>query len=98
MAILRALLVATTVSLGGGACPTSKADSYQLNPVRAGLVEKPEAYAWSSAKAHLVVRDDRLVGVSPLLEMVGDWGQFLPGGIDSGEAETSEARPEACIP
>jgi len=33
------------------------------------------------------VRDDRLVKVMPLLERVGDWGEFLSAGV---EAETME--------
>ncbi len=59
----------------------------ECNPVRAGLAEQPEAYRWSSARAHLQVRDDRLVKVMPLLERVGDCREFLSGGV---EAETME--------
>ena len=36
----------------------------ELNPVRAGLVKRPEAYRWSSAGAHLRGRDDELVKAS----------------------------------
>ncbi|HEY9216718.1 MAG TPA: transposase [Phenylobacterium sp.] len=39
-----------------------------LNPVRARLVERAEAWPWSSARAHLAGRDDCLVSVRPLLE------------------------------
>ncbi|MDI6733574.1 MAG: transposase, partial [Planctomycetota bacterium] len=49
----------------------------ELNPVRAGLVKKPEDYEWSSAKAHISGKDDELVKVKPLLEMIGDWHSFL---------------------
>ena len=45
----------------------------EFNPVRAGLVEKPEEYQWSSAAAHMSGRDDALVKVLPLLDMVGNW-------------------------
>jgi putative transposase len=38
-----------------------------LNPVRAGLVERPRDWRWSSARAHLKGRDDELVSVGPLL-------------------------------
>lgn len=48
-----------------------------MNPVRAGLVDRPEAYRWSSAGAHLGGRDDGLVKAAPLLEIMGDWRQFL---------------------
>jgi putative transposase len=47
------------------------------NPVRAGLCAIPELYPWSSAKAHLMGMNDRLVTVAPLLERVKDWAGFL---------------------
>src|SRR5713226_6773856 len=37
----------------------------ELNPVRAGLVNAPSRYRWSSAAAHLRGRDDALVQVAP---------------------------------
>ncbi len=49
----------------------------ELNPVRAKLVERPRQWPWSSARAHLSGRDDRLVKVAPLLAMVSDWKAFL---------------------
>jgi putative transposase len=49
----------------------------EMNPVRAGLVDRPEAYRWSSAAAHLTARNDGLAKVAPLLEIVGNWKQFL---------------------
>ncbi len=49
----------------------------ELNPVRAGLAASPEGYLWSSAAAHMAGRDDVMVRVSALPEMVGDWGEFL---------------------
>lgn len=69
----------------GRFCSFPLSESYLLaaaryverNPVRAGLAEKPEAYPWSSAVAHMSGRDDVLVKVSPLLEIVGDWRGFL---------------------
>jgi len=48
-----------------------------MNPVRAGLVDRPEEYPWSSAAGHILGRNDRLVKVSPLLELVDDWGRFI---------------------
>lgn len=55
----------------------SAARYVELNPVRANIVSHPEDYPWSSARAHLTSRDDLLVSVSPLLEMVDDWASFL---------------------
>lgn len=49
----------------------------ELNPVRAGLVEKPQDYPWSSARAHLSGRDDGLVKVAPMLGRIADWAAFL---------------------
>jgi len=57
----------------------------ELNPVRAGLVEDPAAYPWSSAAAHLSGRDDDLVRVKPLLEMIGNWRDFLLSGVSEEE-------------
>ena len=62
----------------------------ELNPVRAGITRRPEDYAWSSARAHLAGRDDRLVKAGPLLDMVGDWAAFLAGGL--GEEEGNVLR------
>lgn len=59
----------------------------ELNPVRAELRRRPEAYAWSSAKAHLAGADDDLVNVAPLLELAPDWRGFLADGLDDGPAD-----------
>ena len=62
----------------------------EQNPVRAKLVKRPEDYAWSSAAAHLAGRDDRLVEVGALLDIVGDWAGFLSGAL--GEADRDALR------
>ncbi len=49
----------------------------EMNPVAAGLVAKPDEYQWCSARAHLARKNDRLVNVQPLLEMIYDWQDFL---------------------
>lgn len=49
----------------------------EMNPVAAGIVERPELYPWSSAQAHLLAQYDKLVKVEPLLSMVGNWRDFL---------------------
>jgi putative transposase len=59
----------------------------ELNPVRAGLVQEPWQYRWSSAKAHMDGRDDVLLRASPLLEMFGNWIEYLSQGISSEETE-----------
>lgn len=55
----------------------------EMNPVRGGLVEKPEDYHWSSAKAHLAGNDDGLVKVRPMLERVNSWSDFLSSADSS---------------
>jgi len=52
----------------------------ELNPVRARLVDRPEAWRWSSASAHLQGRDDKLVKVRPMLDRVSDWRELLASG------------------
>jgi putative transposase len=59
----------------------------ELNPVRAGMVADPEAYPWSSAAAHIAGTGDALVKVKPLLEMVGNWRDFLLSGISVEELD-----------
>jgi putative transposase len=66
----------------------------ELNPVRAGLVEAPEAWPYGSAGAHLGGRDDDLAAVRPLLELAGDWRIFLGHG-DTTEVATDLRRHEA---
>jgi putative transposase len=49
----------------------------EMNPIAAHLVEHPDEYRWSSARAHLARQDDELVKVAPLLDLVPDWQGFL---------------------
>jgi len=64
----------------------SAARYVELNPVRARLVQRPEEYPWSSARAHLQGEDDRLVTVDPLLDLQSDWQGFLSLDLTEGEA------------
>nr|WP_319392688.1 transposase [uncultured Desulfobacter sp.] len=60
----------------------------EYNPVRAGLVECPEDWKWSSAVAHMDETDDVLVKTSPLLEIVNTpWEAFLSSDIKESEIE-----------
>ncbi len=58
-----------------------------LNPVKAGLVSTPEEYHWSSAKAHIRGKDNALVTVKTLLELVSNGQQFLCGDASNDEYE-----------
>lgn len=59
----------------------SAARYIELNPVRAGLVDRPEQYQWSSARAHMGGKDDGLVKSQALLDIVGDWRAFLTADV-----------------
>ncbi len=61
----------------------------EMNPVRACLAPDPYSWRWSSASAHAEGKDDLLVKVSPLLEMVGEWRQFL---ADADGEDTEKIR------
>ncbi len=60
----------------------------ELSPVRAKLVKRARDWQWSSARAHLKGRDDGLVTVAPLLNLVPDWSAFLGAGLSDAEYET----------
>jgi putative transposase len=60
----------------------------ELNPVKAGIVKKPEDYKWSSAQAHLQGEDDILVKVEPLLSIISDWRELLASDLSEEEYET----------
>lgn len=53
----------------------------ELNPVRAKLVEKPQSWLWSSARAHLTGEDDMLVQADAMKDMIPDWQGYLDAGI-----------------
>ena len=55
----------------------------ELNPVRGGLVENANDYAWSSARAHTGgVRDHLLDAERPFPGPIGDWRQWLASGLE----------------
>jgi putative transposase len=61
----------------------------ELNPVRAGLVTDPTQWAWSSARAHVTEKEDALVSLSPLLDMVAcPWAEFLGTPVSDDLAAT----------
>lgn len=57
----------------------------ELNPVRAGLVAKPDDWRWSSARAHLADQSDGLLKARPMLDLIPDWAIFLAGGVQDAE-------------
>lgn len=59
----------------------------ELNPVKAGMVKRPEEYRWSSARAHLQGEDDILVKAAPLLAILGNWQELLASDLTEQEYE-----------
>jgi len=59
----------------------------ELNPVRAGIVEKPEDYPWSSARGHLGIRKDPLLSLSDFAMSPSEWAAFLREGEEKAFAE-----------
>ncbi len=58
------------------------------NPVRAGITGKPEEWRWNSARAHITGKNDKLVTVRPLLDIVGrKWSHFPSEEVFPAEAE-----------
>ncbi len=49
----------------------------EMNPVRAGLVQKPEEWQWSSAGYHLDEREDDIISEISPLDTIADWKAFL---------------------
>jgi len=64
----------------------------ELNPVRARLVDRPERWRWSSARAHLGLGADGLTDPAPLLDRVPDWSALLDSGLAGSEGEAIRAR------
>jgi putative transposase len=60
----------------------------EMNPVRAGLVERAEDWEWSSARYHLGIRTtDRLVREQGLYGLVDDWGRYLSEANEDGNTK-----------
>ena len=58
----------------------------ELNPVRSGLVKKPEDWQWNSAGPHMKGTDDLLVKTKPLLKIVNKSREYFLS-IDAQESE-----------
>ena len=56
----------------------------ELNPVRAGLVDAPGAWPWSSAPARLGGAADPLLAPAPPLADYGPWAAYLHAGLHAG--------------
>jgi len=70
----------------------------EMNPVRAGLVDKPEQWRWSSVHAHMRGNDDQLVKVAPMLTLINNWSNYLdstplPGDVQAIRRHSRTGRP-----
>jgi len=63
----------------------------ELNPVRARLVDRPEAWRWSSARGHLGLADDPLTDTAPARARIDDWRSFLDAGLDPADHSSLQA-------
>jgi putative transposase len=55
----------------------------ELNPVRAGMVKQAEEYEFSSARAHVLGREDTLLSQSsPVPGPISNWGHWLSEGLE----------------
>jgi len=57
------------------------------NPVRAGLVDRPHDWDYSSARAHLGLVEDPLIRKGTLEGIVDDWPTFLSGDEHAAMSE-----------
>jgi len=62
-----------------------------LNPVRARLVARAEAWPWSSVRAHLAGADDGLVSVRPVLDRAPRFADLLRTDADDVAFRTLRA-------
>jgi putative transposase len=58
-----------------------------LNPVRAGLVAKPEDWLFSSARSHLLSLPDDLISPAALSKIIDDWPSLLDPPTSSNSLE-----------
>ena len=69
----------------------------ELNPVRAAMVEVPEAHRWSSVHVHLGLKHDALLTAHPLYLALGEtpiaraYRQWLMHGTDDEEVSRIRA-------
>ncbi len=70
----------------------------ELNPMRSGLVGKPEEWRWSSARANLGLVDDPLLRARPADVKVDNWHEYLARtecrmDVDRLRRQTETGRP-----
>jgi len=59
----------------------------ERNPVRAKIVERPEDYPWSSARAHVFGLADEVLSDSSFLQQIHDWRAYLAENESKNDLE-----------
>jgi putative transposase len=67
----------------------------ELNPVRAKLVDEPEAWAWSSARAHITGKYDGLIKCRKPLAGAKEWRSLLGTEPSERRERSGKARGRA---
>jgi len=49
----------------------------ELNPIRAKIVSKPDEYPWSSARAHILNKHDKIITENSYSLAINNWESFL---------------------
>ena len=57
----------------------------ELNPVKAGLVQRAEDWRWSSALAHVSRKADGLTDIAALGDYVSNWSALLARGLEAAD-------------
>jgi putative transposase len=70
----------------------------ELNPVRAGLVERAEQWRWSSARAHLGLGADGITDLGSMATRIDDWAALLDSGLPERDREAIRARERSGRP
>lgn len=71
----------------------------EQNPVRAGIVETADQYAWSSARAHCHGEPDSLLDPGfPRDQVISDWTSWLKEGIDDPRFGFIRQQTRVCRP
>lgn len=59
----------------------------ELNPVRAGLVDRAEDWPWSSARAHVTGKGDGFTDLAALSGLYRNWRAMLAHGLEAGDMD-----------
>lgn len=74
----------------------------ELNPVRAGMVEKAEDYPWSSAAPHCGLRQDSVITSNRVwntkFKSIENWSDWLSSGIEQETEQQIRAKVRKGLP